>query len=111
MSDNGDTAARYAKAGWPVFPVKPGAKEPATKHGVHDAETDPGTVSRFWTRNPEANVGVATGAPGPTVLDVDIAHGKPGYESLNRVIRGGLIPPRDGSRPHALRRVAPVLRG
>lgn len=92
MDTHQDVAVRYASAGWPVLPVKPDAKEPATKHGVLDAETDPRTVARFWARNPDANVGIATGAPGPTVLDVDVAHGKPGNASLNEAIRAGLVP-------------------
>lgn len=93
MSENQEAALRYAKAGWPVFPVRAAAKEPATRHGVLDAETDPHTVTRYWARQPQANVGIATGAPGPTVLDVDIANGKPGHQSLNKAIRAGLVPP------------------
>jgi hypothetical protein len=97
MSDTQDAAVRYARHGWPVFPARPGAKEPLTvpgvlEHGVHDAETDPRMVTRFWARHPDANVAIATGAPGPTVLDVDIAHGKPGHKSLNEAIRAGLVP-------------------
>jgi hypothetical protein len=60
---------------------------------VHDAETDPGVIGRWWGRHPDANIGIATGAPGPTVLDVDIAHGKPGHKSLNMAVRAGLVPP------------------
>ena len=92
MNSCQDTAVRYTRAGWPVFPCKPNAKEPATRHGVLDAETDPGTVARWWSRHPDANVAIATGAPGPTVLDVDVAHGKPGNKSLNRAVRAGLVP-------------------
>lgn len=92
MSDRQDAAVGYARVGWPVFPVRPDAKEPATRHGVLDAETNPHTVTRFWVRNPDANVGIATGAPGPTVLDVDVAHGRPGPRSLNEAIRSGLVP-------------------
>jgi hypothetical protein len=92
MNDRQDAAIRYARSGWPVFPAKADAKEPATKHGVLDAETDPHTVARWWARHPDANVAIATGAPGPTVLDVDVAHGKPGPKSLNEAIRAGLVP-------------------
>jgi hypothetical protein len=88
-----DNAVRYGRSGWPVFPCHPGAKEPMTKHGVHDAETDPGLIGRWWGRHPNANIAIATGTPGPTVLDVDIAYGKPGYKSLNAAIRAGLVPP------------------
>lgn len=92
MSARQDAAVRYARAGWPVFPCRPGAKEPATRHGALDAETDPRTVTRWWSRHPAANVAIATGAPGPTVLDVDIAHGKPGHKSVNQAVRAGLVP-------------------
>ena len=34
-------ALECAAAGHPVFPVKPGRKEPLTVHGLHDATTDP----------------------------------------------------------------------
>jgi hypothetical protein len=103
MSTHQVAAARYARAGWPVFPVaadRPGCdrgpgcrcKAPLTPHGLNDAETDPRTVTRFWVRHPDANVAIATGAPGPTVLDVDVAHGKPGNRSLNEAIRAELVP-------------------
>jgi hypothetical protein len=92
VSARQDAAVRYARAGWPVFPCKPDAKEPQTIHGVLDAETDARMVTRFWARHPDANVAIATGAPGPTVLDVDIANGKPGHKSLNEAVRAGLVP-------------------
>jgi hypothetical protein len=40
VNERQDAAVRYASAGWPVFPCKPDAKEPATTYGVLDAETD-----------------------------------------------------------------------
>lgn len=93
MSSRQEAAIRYARHGWPVFPCLPERKEPATKHGVHDAETDPGVIARWWSRHPYANVAIATGAPGPTVLDVDVTHGKPGHKSLNTAIRAQMVPP------------------
>ena len=72
-----DAALTYAGRGWPVFPCLPGGKEPATRHGFHDASTDPGQIEYWWTRRPHANVAIATGAPGPDVLDVD-QHGPAG---------------------------------
>lgn len=96
-------ALAYARAGWPVFPTRPddpacatpgscGCKAPLTRHGLDDASTDPAIVSRFWARHPDANVAIATGGAAPVVLDVDIAHGRPGFEALNEAIRAGLIP-------------------
>jgi hypothetical protein len=66
-----EAALDYAARGWPVLPVKPRGKDPLTKNGVKDATTDERTILHWWTRWPEANIGVATGAPGPQALDVD----------------------------------------
>jgi hypothetical protein len=101
--DNAYWAQTYARSGWPVFPVRandPGCadpdscqcKAPLTAHGFQNATTDAGRVDRYWDRHPDANVGVATGAPGPVVLDVDSKDGKPGFASLNEAIRAGLVP-------------------
>jgi|SRR5215831_6488401 len=57
--------------GWYVLPVKPHAKEPLTRNGVKDATNDERAILHYWERWPDANIGIATGAPGPTVLDVD----------------------------------------
>ena len=64
-------ARELAAFGWPVLPVAAGAKEPLTVHGVKDATTDDVRIGQWWRKWPDANVGVATGAPGPTVLDID----------------------------------------
>jgi hypothetical protein len=64
-------ALAYASVGWPVFPCVPGQKVPATAHGFRDASIDPGRISRWWQRDPERNVAIATGVPGPDVLDID----------------------------------------
>lgn len=92
MNSRLDAALAYVARGWPVFPCRPGSKEPATSHGCHDATTDPDQVERMWRRHPEANVAIATGAPGPDVLDVDVAHGRDGHASLGRAMTAGLLP-------------------
>jgi len=85
-------ALQYASRGWPVFPCQPGTKEPATRHGFHDATTDPGQIGTWWQRNPAANLAIATGAPGPDVLDVD-NHGPAGngYTALTWLKNAGLL--------------------
>jgi len=85
-------ALTCAERGWPVFPCKPGTKEPATRHGFHDAITDPDQIRSWWARLPEANLAIATGAPGPDVLDVD-HHGDAGngYSALTMLKRAGLL--------------------
>jgi len=89
-----DLAARalgYAARGWPVFPCKPGRKVPNTEHGFLDATTDPGVIEAWWRRWPQANIGIATGAPGPDVLDVDTRPEGSGFAALNQVRRAGLL--------------------
>jgi hypothetical protein len=85
-------ALAYAVRGWPVFPCHVGQKTPATAHGYRDATTDPGQITAWFTRNPVQNVAIATGAPGPDVLDVD-DHGPAGngYAALARLSRAGLL--------------------
>lgn len=75
--DLADLALAYAAAGWPVHPVEPGGKRPATAHGCHDATTDPDQVAAWWRRRPTCNIGLATGHAFD-VLDLD---GDRGIES------------------------------
>jgi hypothetical protein len=86
-----EQALACARRGWPVFPAQPGGKEPATRHGFYDATTDPDQINRWWQRHPDANLAIATGHPGPDVLDID-QHGPAGngYPALNRLKRAGL---------------------
>lgn len=64
-------ACQFVAWNWPVLPIRPGTKEPLTRHGVKDATLDEVQVHRWWNRWPDANLAVATGAPGPHVLDID----------------------------------------
>jgi hypothetical protein len=84
-------ALRYVQADWPVFPCLPGEKVPATRHGFLDATTDPGKITWWWSRNPDHNVAIATGAPGPDVLDVDVHSQGNGFAAFNRLRREGLL--------------------
>jgi hypothetical protein len=86
-------AHRYADAGWPVFPCQPGGKIPATRHGHLDATTSHASIDRWWTREPAANIGLATGAPGPDVLDIDVKPGRNGFAALRLASQAGLVPP------------------
>lgn len=70
MSEMLEAALGYAARGWRVFPLKPKSKNPATRHGFKDATTDEKRIRAWWTRNPNYNIGVATG-DGLLVVDVD----------------------------------------
>lgn len=86
-----DAALAYAAADWPVHPLIPGGKMPATAHGVKDATTDPDKIRRWWTDMPDANLAIATGAPGPDVLDVDKTETGDGFAAMDQLKRVGLL--------------------
>lgn len=73
-------AVSYAERGWKVFPLMPGTKRPYPgSAGFEDASSDPDTVRDWWVLNPEANIGLATGAAsGVYVVDVDEGFRKDG---------------------------------
>lgn len=93
------TPHAYATTGWPVFPCRPGeeahpetgeiltAKSPYTTRGFRSASRMPRIIDRWWTDHPDAMIGIPTGeATGVWVLDVDVADGKPGEETLAALI-------------------------
>lgn len=80
-----DAALFYAGLGWKVFPCQPRGKVPATLHGVKDASADPAQVRRWWRTMPDANIGLAAGASGLYVVDVDRDRGGlAGWRELQR---------------------------
>ena len=85
-------ALAYARHGWPVFPCLPGQKIPATQHGYLDASTDERQITEWFGRGFAWNLAIATGTPGPDVLDVD-QHGEAGngYPAFARLRTAGLV--------------------
>ena len=100
-----EAALGYARSGWPVFPVwhpteNGGCSCPSgldcpspAKHpmgdlvprGLKHATTDPDIIRAWWTRRPQANIGMATGRrSGVVVIDVDLDKG--GFETLAALI-------------------------
>jgi hypothetical protein len=82
----------FAEHGWPVFPCQRGQKIPATTHGFRDATTEPEQITHWFARHPDRNLAVATGTPGPDVLDVDQrGQAGNGFAALNQLRRAGLL--------------------
>lgn len=97
---NVDHAQQYAARGWHVFPLhwitsrgkcscgkrcnSPGKHPyyPLAPNGHLDATIDPTVIERMWGQAPEANIGIATGPSGLTVLDVDGPEGRAQLDGL-----------------------------
>jgi Bifunctional DNA primase/polymerase, N-terminal len=90
-SDRQEAAHRYADAGWPVFPCLAGSKLPATEHGFQDATTAHRQIERWWSHDSERNLAVATGAPGPDVVDIDRHGDESGFPALRKLTEAGLV--------------------
>jgi hypothetical protein len=79
MSPLGKSALRLAAKNFAIFPLRPRTKEPygedkffRTVGGYKCATRDPALIEFWWGRQPEANIGLATGSiSGVWVFDVD----------------------------------------
>jgi hypothetical protein len=87
MNKNLAAAIEYADIGWHVLPLHtPGpngcscgnpacssaGKHPRTPNGLQDATDELAILMNWWSRWPDANVGIATGEPsGIVVIDID----------------------------------------
>jgi hypothetical protein len=70
-------ALRYASWGYAVLPCERGGKKPhrmlPPQGGVHWATKDPALIRRWWSNDPAASIGVATGQVSAlAVLDLDV---------------------------------------
>ena len=81
-------SALYAaeELGLSVFPCHSSGKKtkaPLTQNGFKDATRDPNIIKQYWTKYPDAFIGVPTGPENKLlVIDVDVGDGKVGEESL-----------------------------
>ena len=76
-------ALKYAKMGLAVFPCLEKGKSPAFKNWQQNATTDPEAIKTVWTRNPQLNIGIATGSKSSGLVVVDIDnHDVNGADSL-----------------------------
>ena len=83
-----DDALDYAAHGVPVFPCRPKDKGPCLSkreggRGYKDATTDATQIRAWWTRWPNAMIGMPTGTPtGLAVFDVDVKDSVNGYAAI-----------------------------
>lgn len=79
-------ALAYAAIGWRIFPVSK-KKKPLTSNGFKDASIDEQKIRAWWTKHPDAGIGVATGqVSGVVVLDID-SHKVGAEKALNEILR------------------------
>ena len=70
----------------------PGGKRPLTRRGFLDATTDAAQVAAWWSRTPNANIGIPTGAAsGVVVVDVDVHGPIDGRVAWTRAADAGLV--------------------
>ena len=85
-------ARRLATAGVPLSPCEAGGKRPLTRRGFLDATSDPEQVAKWWSRTPDANIGLPTGAlSGVVVVDVDVHGPVDGRTAWRRASEAGLV--------------------
>ena len=78
-----EAALDYAALGFCVFPCIGKSKEPATRRGFYEANTNPATIRRWFGSAQHYNIGIRTGlASGIWVLDVDGLEGAAGLCAL-----------------------------
>lgn len=84
-------ARSLAAAGVPVFPCEPDGKRPLTRRGFVDATSALAQVAAWWSRTPDANIGLPTGAAsGVVVVDVDVHGPIDGRAAWRRASEAGL---------------------
>ena len=91
-------ALDYAARGWLVIPLTPNSKAPLAAlvpHGVKDATKDAAKIRDWWTRQPDANVGIACGVGdcGPYVVDVDAPNGGHKHNGAASLASAGIVLP------------------
>jgi hypothetical protein len=66
-----ELALSYVARGWYVHPLMPRSKRPLLKDWPNLASNAEATVTEWWTKWPDANIGIACGPSKLVVLDID----------------------------------------
>lgn len=72
-----DAAEEYAKFGWFVYPVAEKAKIPIIKDWPNQASIETVQIVSWWSRWPDANIGLSCGPSGIIAVDLDLKNGGP----------------------------------
>jgi hypothetical protein len=80
-----ESALAYARRGWPVFPCGMN-KQPLIASGFHAASCDEARVRDWWGSWPDAQIGIACGAAGIAVVDLDVGKGKDGVRTWHALV-------------------------
>ena len=112
---NLEAALAYASWGWPVLPIVPNGKLPATSHGVKDATTDADQIRRWFEGRPDLNVAIAAGErSGLVVFDIDPRNGGDDsfaeWISKNGELESGALQLTAGGGQHFLATFDPSIR-
>jgi Bifunctional DNA primase/polymerase, N-terminal len=102
LSLRGQTALSYAERGWHVFPILEGKKRPPRVEWTTEATCDKATIRRWWSKWPNANIGIACGPSKLCVIDLDVEdQGNSGEIELRALIgqHGDLPPTRAAATP------------
>jgi hypothetical protein len=89
MTDSAAAAEAYAPIGAYVFPVD--GKTPLVKWGA-ESTTDIVKIREWWTRWPDAGVGIDTGKSRLIVIDLDVKNGENGPGNWKQHARGHQLP-------------------
>lgn len=90
-------AALFTSMGWMIFPLRPGSKQPLIPRseggrGYQDATDNDDFISGWAERCPNANIGIACGASGLMVVDLDPRNGC--WDQLEKWKKQGNVFPR-----------------
>lgn len=104
-----DAALTYAARGFHVFPLhymRPdgccscgktdcanAGKHPLTRYGQNDATTDPKRIRYWWTRWPNANIGLHCKRSGLVVIDIDPRNGGDATFAALESTHGAIVSP------------------
>lgn len=87
--DRGRTSRDQCRPG---LPVRPRRQAPAHTARFQDASADLGVINSWWRHQPDANIGVPTGAVGGIdVVDVDVHETGSGYAAFEHARRAGFV--------------------